>query len=127
MKYTCTHCYIFPKGITLYLEATSHLVCPFTGALPYLALRGSHSGPLFFTKERQGLTHQSFSALLMSYLQTFSSAQVTTQFLHWRSYNGSSSRHLRPMHQDVGPLEEQCLPKIYPDTSSRVGQAFPTS
>ena len=48
----------------LYLGATNHPVCPVTGVLPYLALRGSHPGPLFLTKEGQGLTRQSFSTLL---------------------------------------------------------------
>ena len=54
----------FRKGVTLYLGATNHPVCPVTGVLPYLAIRGSHPGPLFLTKEGQGLTRQSFSSLL---------------------------------------------------------------
>ena len=54
----------FRKGVTLYLGATNHPVCPVTDALPYLALRSSHPGPLFLTKEGKGLAHQSFSTLL---------------------------------------------------------------
>ena len=45
----------FRKGVTLYLGATNHSVCPVTGGVPYLALRGSHPGPLFLTKEGQEL------------------------------------------------------------------------
>ena len=54
----------FRKGVTLYLGATNHPVCPVTGVLPYLALRDNHPGPLFLTKEGQGLIRQSFSTLL---------------------------------------------------------------
>ena len=110
----------FRKGVTLYLGATNHPVCPVTSVLSYLALRGSHPGPLFLTKEGQGLTHQSFSTLLDVVLAELKLQphDYSTQFLHWRQHKGSSSRHPRLVHRDIGSLEERCLPKIYLHTTS---------
>ena len=50
---------------TLHLGATNHHpICPVAGTLPYLALRGNTSGPLFLTEKGQGLTVQDLSASL---------------------------------------------------------------
>ena len=61
----------FQKGVTLYVGATNHPVCPVAGILPYLALRGGQPGLFFLTKEGKGLTW-------MSYLKNSRYTHVTT-------------------------------------------------
>jgi len=74
----------FRKGVTLYLGATNHAVCPVAGILPYLALRGNQPGPLFLNKEGRGLTRQVLSASL--------DAVLTELRLHPSNYNTHSFR-----------------------------------
>ena len=58
----------FRKGVDIYLGATGHTLCHIRGILPYLALRGSHRGPLFLLEDGRGLTHQLFSTSLHNLL-----------------------------------------------------------
>ena len=51
----------FCKGVNIYLEAD---LCPIKGILPYLALRGNRSDPLFILSDGRGLTRQLFKAAL---------------------------------------------------------------
>ena len=60
----------FRKGVALYLGATNHPVCPVTGVLPYLALRGDQPGPLFLTEDGKGLTRQALSVSLDQLFKT---------------------------------------------------------
>ena len=46
----------FCKGVNIYLGATERILCPIGGILPYLALRGNYSGPLFMLSD--GLLYQ---------------------------------------------------------------------
>jgi len=50
----------FRKGVTLYLGATNHPVCPVSCILPYLALRNKQPGPLFLTREANPSNSQYF-------------------------------------------------------------------
>ncbi|XP_065902345.1 uncharacterized protein [Dysidea avara] len=74
----------FWKGMTLYLGETDHPVCPVTGILPYLVLRGNQPGPLFLTKKGQGLTRQALRASL--------DVVLTKLWLQTCSYNTHSFR-----------------------------------
>ena len=74
----------FCKGVTLYLGATNHPICPVAGILPYLALRGSQPGPLFLTKDGVGLTRHAVT--------TFLDTVLIKLGLHSGSYNTHSFR-----------------------------------
>ena len=54
----------FRKGVNIYLGATKRDLCPIKGILPYLALRGNRSGPLFILSDGRGLIQQLFKAAL---------------------------------------------------------------
>ena len=54
----------FRKGVNIYLGATKRDLCPIKGILPYLALRGNRSGPLFILSDGRGLTRKLFKAAL---------------------------------------------------------------
>jgi len=90
----------FRKGVTLYLRATNHPVC--------LALRGSQPGPLFLTKDGQGLTRHDLTTFLDAVLAEvrLHSRSYNTQFPHQCSGNSSWSRHPWPMYIDPGSLAE---------------------
>jgi len=50
--------------VKVYLGATNRPLCPIAGITPYLAVHGSRQGPLFATSDGNGLTRQTFIALL---------------------------------------------------------------
>ena len=54
----------FRQGVQLYLGKTDEDICPITGILPYLAIRGAKPGPLFVLEDGTYLTRQQFAALL---------------------------------------------------------------
>ena len=54
----------FCKGVNIYLGVTERDLCPLRGILPYLALRGNRSGPLFMLSDGRGLSQQLFKAAL---------------------------------------------------------------
>ena len=54
----------FRQGVQLYLGKTDEDICPITGILPYLAIRGAKPGPLFVLEDGTYLTRQRFAALL---------------------------------------------------------------
>ena len=54
----------FRQGMQLYLGKTDEDICPITGILPYLAIRGARPGPLFVLEDGTYLTRQRFAALL---------------------------------------------------------------
>ena len=58
----------FHQGMQLYLGKTDEDICPITGILPYLAIRGAKPGPLFVLEDGTYLTRQRFAALLLSTL-----------------------------------------------------------
>ena len=59
----------FRRGVNIYLGATSDIICPLRGILPYLVLRGSHPGPLFRFEDGKSLTRHCFSIELNNILQ----------------------------------------------------------
>ena len=91
----------FWKGVTLYLGATNHPVCPVTGILPYLALRGGQPGPLFLTKEGQGLTRQLLSTLL--------DAVLTKLHLQPSRYNTHSFRIGAATSAAQADIPDRCI------------------
>jgi len=54
----------FRKGLKVYLGATNKPVWSITGITSYLAARGNCQGSLFVTNDGNGLTRQTFTALL---------------------------------------------------------------
>ena len=52
----------FRKGVNIYLGVTERDLCPIRGILPYLALRGNCSGPLFILSDGRSLTRHLFKA-----------------------------------------------------------------
>jgi len=74
----------FCRDVDLHLGATDDTVCPMRGMLPYLALRGGHTGPLFMLRDGRGLTHQLFSKALSNLLEELHMGS--------RSYNTHSFR-----------------------------------
>ena len=48
----------FRQGVQLYLGRTDEDICPITGILPYLAIRGAKPGPLFVLEDGTYLTRQ---------------------------------------------------------------------
>ena len=54
----------FRQGASLYLGKTDSSICPVTGILPFLAVRGNQDGPLFMLKDGRMLTRQLFSTFL---------------------------------------------------------------
>ena len=58
----------FRQGVILWLGKTDCAVCPITGILPYLAIRGSRPGPLFITRNGGYMTRQSFHTSLSTLL-----------------------------------------------------------
>ena len=91
----------FRKGVTLYLGATNHPVCPVAGILPYLALRGGQPGPLFLTKEGQGLTRQLLSTLL--------DAVLTKLHLQPSQYNTHSFRIGAATSAAQADIPDRCI------------------
>ena len=68
----------FRQGVDIYLGATDRPICPVSGILPYLAIRGTHPGPLFITNDGKHLTRLLFSRRINALLE---SLQVdTTQY-----------------------------------------------
>ena len=74
----------FRKGVSIFLGATGENLCPVRGILPYLAIRGSHLGPLFIFEDGRSLTRHQFSSALNGLLNQL---QMDTQ-----SYNTHSFR-----------------------------------
>ena len=58
----------FRQGVQLFLGKTGSDICPVSGILPFLAIRGSRQGPLFVLKDQSLLTRQKFAALLSTTL-----------------------------------------------------------
>ena len=54
----------FRRGVDIHLGATDRGICPVLGILPYLAIHGNQTGPLFITENGKGLTRPIFSSLL---------------------------------------------------------------
>ena len=54
----------FHQGVTLFLGRKESSICPVTGILPFLAIRGSKVGPLFVLRYGRMLTRQLFSTFL---------------------------------------------------------------
>ena len=52
----------FRRGVKLYLGRTDSPICPVLGILPFLAVRGNRSGPLFILNDSRMLTRQIFSS-----------------------------------------------------------------
>ena len=50
----------FRQGVTITLGKTSHVLCPMTAILPYLARRGAMPGPLFQFQDGSFLTREKF-------------------------------------------------------------------
>ena len=59
----------FRKGAKLCLSLTDSVVCPIKALLPYLALRGKGSGPLFILEDGSPLSRASFKSLLSATLK----------------------------------------------------------
>ena len=74
----------FRKGVSVFLGATGENLCPVRGILPYLAIRGTHLGPLFIFEDGRSLTRHRFSSALNSLLNQL---HMDTQ-----SYNTHSFR-----------------------------------
>ena len=55
--------------MSIYLGKTDSDICPVTAILPYLALRGNTSGPLFMLHDGRMLTRLIFSTILNSLLK----------------------------------------------------------
>ena len=51
----------FRQGADVYLGATDNPICPVSGILPYLAVRGTQPGPLFISSDGRSLTRSLFS------------------------------------------------------------------
>ena len=58
----------FRQGIRLFLGKTGTDVCPVSGILPFLAVRGNEQGALFILEDRTLLTRQKFAARLTATL-----------------------------------------------------------
>ena len=68
----------FRQGTDIYLGATDNPICPVSGILPYLALRGTQHGLLLITNDGRSLTRQLFNDKVDALLE---SLQVdTTQY-----------------------------------------------
>ena len=59
----------FRRGVKLYLGRTDSPICPVLGILPFLAVRGNRSGPLFILNDGRMLTRQLFSSFLDDILE----------------------------------------------------------
>lgn len=59
----------FRQGADIYLGKTDKDICPVTAILPYLAMRGDSSGPLFVLQDGRSLTRDIFSKTLDSLLK----------------------------------------------------------
>ena len=59
----------FHRVVNIYLGATSNIICPLRGILPYLVLRGNRPGPLFMLEDGKNLTRLRFSIALSNILQ----------------------------------------------------------
>ena len=59
----------FRQGASLYLGKTDSSICPVTGILPFLAVRGNQDGPLVMLKDGRMLTRQLFSTFLDNILR----------------------------------------------------------
>ena len=58
----------FRRGVNIYLGATSNIICPLRGILPYLVLRDNHPGPLFMFEDGKSPTRPRFSIVLNNIL-----------------------------------------------------------
>ena len=74
----------FRKGVSVFLGATGENLCPVRGILPYLAIRGTHLGPLFIFEDGRSLIRHRFSSALNGLLNQL---HMDTQ-----SYNTHSFR-----------------------------------
>ena len=73
----------FRQGVGIYLGATDSPICPVSGILPYLAVRGTQPGPLFITNDGKYLTRLSFSKRINVLLE---SLQVDTSLYNTHSF-----------------------------------------
>ena len=73
----------FRKGVSIFLGATGKNLCPVRGILPYLAIRGNHSGPLFIFEDGRSLTRQRFGSALNGLLNQL---QMDTQCYNTHSF-----------------------------------------
>ena len=78
----------FRKGVTLMLGKTDDMVCPVSGLLPYLAIRGSKHGPLFIMANKHYLTPPLFRTSLHQILK---SSGLSTQEYNTHSFRIGSA------------------------------------
>ena len=73
----------FRQGTDIYLGATDNSICPISGLIPYLSIRGAQPGPLFITKDHRYLTRLLFSQKLDTLLDHL---QINTQQYNTHSF-----------------------------------------
>ena len=73
----------FRQGASLYLGKTDSFICPVTGILPFLAVRGNQDGPLFMLKDGRMLTRQLFSTFLNNIL---SNVELNQSYFNTHSF-----------------------------------------
>ena len=90
----------FRQGVQLYLGKTDEVICPITGILPYLAIRGAKPGPLFILKDGTYLTRQQFAALLShTLLQAgISDKRYTTHSFRIRAATSAKDSGISDVH-----------------------------
>ena len=115
----------FRKGVDIYLGATGTTLCPIKAILSYLALRSKHcNGPLFISEDGRSLTRQSFSSLLQILLLRlgFDSTQYNTHSCHIGAATTAAQaniQHTTCFHSNSWKVEEQCIPAVHQNPSTR--------
>jgi len=114
----------FRKGVDLYLGVASGTLCPVKALLPYLAIRPEQSNsPLFIFQDGRLLTRQHFSTILNTSLAIlgYNSALYNTHSFHiWAATTARQAN----IHLDAGEMEEQCLPDLHQNSSTKTGSLF---
>ena len=93
----------FCQGVSIYLGKTDSNICPVTAILPYLALRGYTSGPLFILHDGRMLTRQTFSTILDNLLRELNLNQdnFNTHSFHIGAATSAKAANISDTHIQI--------------------------
>ena len=114
----------FREGVDIYLGATDNPICPVSGILPYLAVKGTQPGPLFITNDGKYLTRILFSTRIDALLE---SLHVDTSQYNTHSFRVGAATTAAQAHipeTQVRQMAQRCLPVIHKDAPTRTCQIY---
>lgn len=90
----------FRQGVDIYLGATDNPICPVSGILPYLAVRGTQPGPLFITNDGKYLTRLLFSTRIDALLESLhvDTSQYNTHSFRIGAATTAAQAHIPETH-----------------------------